>query len=78
MKQGLREALPKVKNPPSFTLRREKNKGGFVKLAPDIRISNSDGLDFLIPSYQKLQSIRNSNPGMFSMSDCSVVRNLKL
>ena len=34
MKQDLREALPKVRNPPSFTLRKEKNKGGFVKLAP--------------------------------------------
>ena len=35
MKQDLREALPKVRNPPSFTLRKEKNKEGFVKPAPD-------------------------------------------
>ena len=26
MKQDLREALPKVRNPPSFTLRKEKTK----------------------------------------------------
>ena len=34
MKQDLKEALPKVRNPPSFTLRKEKNKGGFVKPVP--------------------------------------------
>ena len=34
MKQDLREALPKVRNPPSFTLMKEKKKGGFVKPAP--------------------------------------------
>ena len=35
MKQDLREALPKVRNPPSFTLRKEKTKetpgAGFTK-----------------------------------------------
>ena len=34
MKQDLREALPKVRNPPSFTLRKEKPC--FVKPAPGI------------------------------------------
>ena len=34
MKLDLREVLPKVRNPPFFTLRKEKNKGGFMKLAP--------------------------------------------
>ena len=34
MKQDSREAFPKVRNPPSFTLRKEKSKGGFVKPAP--------------------------------------------
>ena len=36
MKQDLREALPKVRFPLSFTLRKEKNKGGFVKPAPGL------------------------------------------
>ena len=31
VKQDLKEALPKVRNLSSFTLRTEKNKGGFVK-----------------------------------------------
>ena len=38
MKQDLREALPKHRNPPSFTLRKEKNKGGFVKTAPELTV----------------------------------------
>ena len=38
MKQDLREALLKVRNPPSFTLRKEKNKGGFMKSAPEYEI----------------------------------------
>ena len=30
MKHDLREALPKVRNPPSFTLRKEKTKEAFL------------------------------------------------
>ena len=33
MKQDLREALPKVRNPPSFTLRKEKTKETGLKPA---------------------------------------------
>ena len=45
MKQDLKEALPKVRNPPSFTLRKEKNKGGFVKPTPDHLLTDFPGRD---------------------------------
>ena len=35
MKQDLREALPKVRNPPFLYFKEGKNKEGFVKPAPD-------------------------------------------
>ena len=49
MKQDLREALPKVRNPPSFKV--GKNNGGFVKPAPDIRKFNIKVLEVWIDRF---------------------------
>ena len=42
-----------------------------------IKIWNSDGLDFLIPLYQKVQSIRKSSSVLSLLWDCSEVWNSK-
>ena len=55
MKQDLREALPKVRNPPSFTLRKEKNKGGFVKPAPGADFTK--GLSFWLSQGLKSKTL---------------------
>ena len=46
MKQNLREALTKVKNPPY--LRKEKNKGSFVKLAPESLKEGEPDLHYIL------------------------------